>query len=177
MEFPRQEYRSGLSFPSPGHLLDQGIEPAPPASAGKFFTTKYLHIYITSTTYIYVCVCVCVCVWSYIYMWSPLSYIYKYLYISHLFYQFICWWCLGCFHAFDLVYSVPMNIGMSVSFWIIVLSGYTVRSGITGSYINSSFNFLRNLYTVFHNDCSTCIPTNSVRGFPLLHSLSNTYYL
>ena len=31
MEFSRQEYWSGLSFPSPGHLLDLGIEPGPPA--------------------------------------------------------------------------------------------------------------------------------------------------
>ena len=27
MEFPRQEYWSGLSFPPPGHLPDPGIEP------------------------------------------------------------------------------------------------------------------------------------------------------
>ena len=28
MGFPRQEYWSGLPFPSPGHLPDPGIEPA-----------------------------------------------------------------------------------------------------------------------------------------------------
>ena len=38
--FPRQEYWSGLPFPSPGHLLNPGIEPASPALAGRFFTTK-----------------------------------------------------------------------------------------------------------------------------------------
>ena len=31
MEFPRQEYWSGLSCPSPGDLLDPGIEPKSPA--------------------------------------------------------------------------------------------------------------------------------------------------
>ena len=36
--FPRQEYWSGLPFPSPGDLPDPGIEPASPASAGRFFT-------------------------------------------------------------------------------------------------------------------------------------------
>ena len=31
MEFPKQEYWSGLPFPSPGDLPDPGIEPASPA--------------------------------------------------------------------------------------------------------------------------------------------------
>ena len=42
MEFSRQEYWSGLPFPSLGDIPDPGIEPtcaAPPVLAGKFFTT------------------------------------------------------------------------------------------------------------------------------------------
>jgi len=42
MGFFRQEYWSGLPFPSPGDLPDPGIEPmsaTAPASAGRFFTT------------------------------------------------------------------------------------------------------------------------------------------
>ena len=42
MGFPRQEYWSGLLFPSPGDLPDPGIKPMAPASpvlAGGFFTT------------------------------------------------------------------------------------------------------------------------------------------
>ena len=31
MGFPKQEYLSGLSFPSPGHLPDPGIEPGSPS--------------------------------------------------------------------------------------------------------------------------------------------------
>ena len=42
MEFPRQEYWSGLPFPSTGDLPDPGIEPASPALAGGFFTTESL---------------------------------------------------------------------------------------------------------------------------------------
>ena len=38
--FPRQEYWSGLSFPSPGDLPDTGMEPVSPALAGVFFTTE-----------------------------------------------------------------------------------------------------------------------------------------
>ena len=43
MEFSRQEYWSGLPFPSPGELPDPEIQPAslmPPGSAGYFFTAS-----------------------------------------------------------------------------------------------------------------------------------------
>ena len=43
MEFSRQEYWSGLPFPSPGHLSDPGIEPTSTASPGltkRFFPTE-----------------------------------------------------------------------------------------------------------------------------------------
>ena len=40
MDFSRQEYWSGLPFPSPGDLPFSGIEPVSPALAGKFFTTE-----------------------------------------------------------------------------------------------------------------------------------------
>ena len=40
MGFPKQEYWSGLPFPSPGDPPDPGIEPLSPASAGGFFTTE-----------------------------------------------------------------------------------------------------------------------------------------
>ena len=46
MGFPRQEYWSGLPFPSPGDFRDPGMElgspvsPLPPALADGFFTTE-----------------------------------------------------------------------------------------------------------------------------------------
>ena len=43
MKFSKQEYWSGLPFPTPGNLPDLGIEPTSltsPALAGKFFTTN-----------------------------------------------------------------------------------------------------------------------------------------
>ena len=40
MELSQQEYCSGLPFPPPGDLPDQGIEPSSPALAGGFFTTS-----------------------------------------------------------------------------------------------------------------------------------------
>ena len=40
MGFSRQEYWSGLLFPSPGDLPNPGIESKSPALAGGFFTTS-----------------------------------------------------------------------------------------------------------------------------------------
>ena len=39
MGFSRQEYWSGLPFPSPGDLPDPGIKPVSLALAGRLFTT------------------------------------------------------------------------------------------------------------------------------------------
>ena len=38
--FPKQEYWSGLSFPSPRDLSNPGIQPMSPELAGGFFTTE-----------------------------------------------------------------------------------------------------------------------------------------
>ena len=38
MGFPRQEYWSGVLFPSPGHPPDPGIKLASPALAGRLYT-------------------------------------------------------------------------------------------------------------------------------------------
>ena len=60
MGFPRQEYWSGLPFPSLGDLPDPGIEPTSPALAGGFFTTErpgkphidtYAHVYVMTHTF------------------------------------------------------------------------------------------------------------------------------
>ena len=40
MGFPRQEYWSGLPFPSPGDLPEPEIESVSPALTDRFFTTE-----------------------------------------------------------------------------------------------------------------------------------------
>ena len=73
MGFPRQEYWSGLLFPSPGDLPDLGIKLAFPALAGGFFTTEppgKSTLYLVCG-YIYVCAHTCTyegCVLIHVYM-------------------------------------------------------------------------------------------------------------
>ena len=40
MEFSRQEYWSGLSFPTPGSLLDSGTEPRSPALQADYLLSE-----------------------------------------------------------------------------------------------------------------------------------------
>ena len=89
MEFSRQEYWSGLPFPSPGDLLDQDTEiklvsPALQAVScfeSEFFTAEsprtpyiyriyiyiFVHIYVQMYVYMYVCICMYICIYTCIY--------------------------------------------------------------------------------------------------------------
>ena len=73
--------------------------------------------------------------------------------------------------------SAAVNIGVHMSFEIMIFSGYMPRSGIAGSYsvLFSVFWGTSILFSIMV--VSVYIPTNSLEGFPFLHTLSSIYCL
>ena len=60
-DFPRQEYWSGLPFPSPGDLPDPGIEPTSPALATSLLPLSHREAQVALVFRKY-----CVCTVSYV---------------------------------------------------------------------------------------------------------------
>ena len=71
---------------------------------------------------------------------------------------------LDFFHVLAIVNSAAVNIGVCVFFWVIILSGYMLRSGIAGSYGNS-FSFLRSLHAIFHSGGASILNLSSILYF------------
>ena len=59
----------------------------------------------------------------------------------------------GSFHVLAIVNSAATNIGIHMSFSILVSSGYMPMSGFAGSYGGFIPGFLRNHHTIFHSGC------------------------
>ena len=100
-------------------------------------------------------VCVCMCV-----------------YVYHIFIHSSVSGHLGCFRVLAFRNSVAINIGVHVSFQIMIFSEYMAKSGIAGPYGSSVFNFGRKRHTVLPRGC-TSVHSHPQVGGSLLHTLTS----
>jgi len=101
---------------------------------------------------------------------------YSIVYMYHIFFihssvsEHLCW-----LHVLAVVNSAAVNIGVHVSFWIMVFFGYMFRSEIAGSYGPSISGLLKSLHTVLHVASSIYIPCNRVLFSP--HTLQHLLFV
>ena len=88
------------------------------------------------------------------------------LYICHIFFiHSSIDGYLDYFNFSAFVNSVSINMGVQIFLPKpdVISSANTARGGIAGSYVRSTFNFLRSLYTVFIRASPIDIPTKGAK--------------
>ena len=81
MGFSRQEYWSGLPFPSPGDLPDPGIKSRSPIFQADALTSEPPGKPYIYNVCIYVCICIYIFIYTYVFIY-PYVFIYTYIFIK-----------------------------------------------------------------------------------------------
>ena len=91
---------------------------------------------------------------------------------------------LDCFHVLAIVQNAAIKMGAYVSSQIsvFIFFGYILKSRIVESYGNSIFNFLKNLYSVFHSVSTNLHPSQlctrvPFSSYPHQHFLCLTFLM
>lgn len=106
------------------------------------------------------------------------AYTHTHTHYTILSFPFIYWWMLSLLISWLLWTMLLYGHWSAYSFQIKVCIFFTEipRSRLARLNGSSIFNFLRKLLTVFHSDCDTLRPTNSILVFPFLHILTKTLF-
>ena len=80
---------------------------------------------------------------------------------------------LGCFYVLAIINSAVMNIGVHMSLSVLVFLVCITAVGLLGhkAVLFPVFKGISRLFSIVA--VLVCIPTNSVRGFSFLHTLSS----
>ena len=82
------------------------------------------------------------------------------------------------FHVLTVVNGAAVNIGVHVSFCIMVLLGYMLSSGIAAWYGSFIPSFLMNLHTVLHRGCISLQSHQQCKNIPFSpHPLQHLLFL
>ena len=90
----------------------------------------------------------------------------------------------GCLHVLAIVNNATVNMKVLISFQVsgekkfvklmilLPLDKYTEVVLLDGIVV-LFFNFLRNIYIIFHSDSASCITTVNIKGPPFLHIITS----